>query len=281
MKLPKPKYTVSDVNHKYSIMLPSGETIGPLKSVTTILDVISKPALYQWYARMACEQIEQRLMVIAGQNIRLTPDWITEVVAEGRKRPKVVKDEAAELGTAAHAAFEALIKGASPIAPPEIAPAIEEFRRWLGQTKTTIVAQEVRVGSAKYKFGGRFDALGEREGKIGILEWKTATGLYPEFALQTAGGYAIAVEEQYPGTKIEWVDIARFPKKSPWGTEICPVIDMAAAREGFLAALTLTRALKADLIGAASYSTFAENIPAQNAPLATVPKKKPVLPLGF
>lgn len=283
MKLPEPKYTVTDPEgrHRYRIEQPDGPAIDNLMSVTGVLDVISKPALYQWYARMACEQIERRLLEVAGQNVQLTPAWIAEVVAEGRKRPKVVKDEAAQLGTAAHAAFETLIKGEIPVVLPEIAPAIDEFRRWFGQTKTAIVAQEVMVASAEHKFGGRFDALGERDGKMGILEWKSAAAVYPEFALQTAGGYTIAVEEQYPGIKIEWVDIARFPKKAPWSTEIFPVANMAAARDGFMAALALTRSLKADLIGAASYSTFAENIPAQKAPAAAAPKKKSASSLGF
>ena len=53
MKLPDPKYTVTDVNHKYSILHPNGETVGPLKNVTGILGIIAKPALIPWASRVS------------------------------------------------------------------------------------------------------------------------------------------------------------------------------------------------------------------------------------
>lgn len=268
-ELPPPRYVVEDPkgNHRYRIRRPDGTTSERLKSVTGVLAVINKPALVNWAARVACEQIESRLRSLAATapSVVLTDEWIAAVVAEGKKRPTAVKDEAADLGTAAHAAFEAIIANRVPDVPPAIRPAVDEFRRWLATSGTVIVAQEIPVGSDKHQFGGRLDALGWRPGKgFGILDWKTSNGIYAEYALQTAGGYALAVEEQY-GLLIEWVDIARFPKKAPWGSEVVPVTDIATARRAFLSALSLGRDLDAPLLGEPTYSTFAENAAAVEA----------------
>ena len=254
MKLPTPRYTVDDPgnNHKYRIVG------GPdkLASVTTILSSIAKPALYAWYAKMACDQIESRLKAMVGSDVKLTDEWISEVIAEGRKRPNVVRDEAAELGTAAHLAFEAILKGEEPVAPDAIKQTIREFKTWFKSTDTEIVAQELPVASYIHEYGGRIDAIGYRDGKWGILDWKTSTGIYAEMAFQVGGGYASAVEEQY-GIKIEWADIVRFPKKEPWGTEVKPVKDLDLAKQGFFAALALTRLNDVDLIlGEPTYTTI-------------------------
>jgi hypothetical protein len=278
MKLPAAAYAVTDPTgrHRYQIELPSGQIIPCECSVTGVLDVISKPALYNWYAKTACEQIRKRLLELsqAGRNVELTEQWIEAVVAEGRKRPTAVKDEAADLGTAAHAGFEDVLAGREPKVPTVIRPAIAEFETWLANTHTEIVESELPVGSATNRFGGRLDGLGYRDGAWGIVDFKTSSGIYNEYALQTAGGYAIAVEEQYPGVLIEWADIVRFPKVAPWGSEAKPVADMTTARQAFLCALGLKRGLSRELIGPASYSTFAANAAAAEATRAGAKAKK-------
>jgi len=259
MHLPEPAYTVTDPDgkHKYQIELPSGGTIRELESVTGVLNVINKPALINWATKTACDLIQGRLSCVVGQRIELTEEWINGVVAEGRKRPKAIKDEAANLGTMAHEAFEEIMAGRAPKVPTAIQSAIEEFKKWFDSSNTEIVATELPIASELNRFGGRLDAVGYRNGTWGILDWKTGSGIYGEYALQTAGGYAIAMEEQYPGVKIEWVDIVRFSKKEPWGSEVRPVVALEVARDGFLSALRLSRALKVGLIGQPSYTTFA------------------------
>lgn len=261
MNLPQSRYQVTDPagKHKYQIEIPGHDPITGLKSVTTVLGVISKPALYAWYAKTACDQIHAALQPLVGQRVELTQQWVDRVVAEGRKRPTKVKDEAAELGTMAHAAFDEILAGKEPKVPDQIRSAVDEFRKWFAASGIEVVASELAIGSAEYQFGGRIDAIGYRNGQWGILDWKTGAGIYGEYALQTAGGYAIALEEQFPGIKVEWVDIVRFAKKEPWGSEVRPVADMENARRGFLDALDLCKALEVPMIGEASYSTFAEN----------------------
>ena len=279
-KLPTPKYIVLDPEgkHRYQIWEENaGCLAGDLDSVTGVLNVINKPALVNWAAGAACDLIKAELLGALDQNVRISAEWIDSVVAAGRKRPKQIKDQAADVGSQAHAAFEGFLKGETlMIAVPEIKDMVGELEKWHAQSKTTIVATELPVGSLLHRFGGRIDAIGWRDGKWGLPDWKTSSGIYPEMALQVAGGYAIAIEEQY-GIKIEWADIVRFSKKAPWGMEIKPVVDMAAAKRGFFAAMALQRELGAQLLGEATYSTFAqraEQSAAEKKVLSTKLKKK-------
>ncbi len=195
-----------------------------------------------------------------GGKLELSAAFLAALIEAASKQPDKVKDEAADIGSMVHAAIEAIIKGEEPHVPERIATPVAEFRTWFAGTKTEIVAQELAVGSVKHLFGGRLDAIGVRkiDGKWrwGIGDWKTSAGIYEEMALQVAGGYAIAAEEQFPGLKIEWADIVRFAKAEPYGSESKPVLNMDVARRAFLGALQLGRDLETEFFGPASYSTF-------------------------
>lgn len=204
---------------------------------------------------------------------------LANIIEAASKQPDKVKEEAADIGSQVHAAIESIIKGEEPSVPETIKNPVAEFRTWFAGTKTKIVAQELAVGSVKHQFGGRLDALGLRfiggKWRFGIADWKTSSGIYEEMALQVAGGYAIALEEQYPGLKIEWCDIVRFAKVEPYGSEAKPVINMNVARRAFLGALDLGRDLETEFFGPASYSTFEANAAAKAAEPAAAAKPEP------
>jgi hypothetical protein len=213
----------------------------------------------------------------------LDANFLAAMAEAASKQPDKVKEEAAGVGAQVHAAIEAIIKGEEPVVPERIRQPVAEFRTWFAGTKTRIVAQELVVGSAKHLFGGRLDALGLREidgrWRWGIADWKTSSGIYEEMALQVAGGYAIALEEQFPGIKIEWCDIIRFAKAEPYGSEAKPVVNMDVARRAFLGALQLGRDLETEFFGPASYSTFEARAAAKTEATAET-KKKVALPAG-
>lgn len=206
------------------------------------------------------------------------------MVEAASKQPEKVKEEAADIGSQVHAAIEAIIKGEEPVVLERIKQPVAEFRTWFAGTKTKIVAQELAVGSVKHLFGGRLDGLGLREidgrWRWGIADWKTSAGIYEEMALQVAGGYAIALEEQFPGLKIEWCDIIRFAKAEPYGSEAKPIINMDVARRAFLGALQLGRDLETEFFGPASYSTFETRAAAKTEASAET-KKKVAAPAGL
>lgn len=284
MKLPAPKYTVTDDGgkHKYTI-LKDGKTYGPLDSVTKIVGILDKPALIGWAAREAAAYFKAEILRV-GKNLSAEElDRIAEA-AKGAHR-RLAKD-AADLGTACHGIFEAIIAGREPEQmPPELAEPAKDFKRWRMSTDIEIVATELAVGSIEYLYGGRLDAVGwsKSRGGFGIVDYKTSSGFYGnEFAYQT-GGYAHAAEEMY-GVPFVWCDIVRFGKKPPYDSEARPVTDLTIARAGFIDLAQVVKTNKLELIGQPHFSTAAARAaeaPKQATPPKTGAKKSKAGALGF
>lgn len=258
MNLPTPRWTVTDVNHRYSALLPNKDIIGPLTSVTTILNVIEKPALKGWAAKMASQYFYAEVLRLGTK--ALVPEELARIAKEAQAAHTRIAKDAADLGTACHDAFEAIVFG-EPLEkyPEQLEKPIAAFKTWrLGPgADIELVASEVALASLAHGFGGRLDVLGysEPRGGWGIVDYKTSSGFYGnEYAYQTAGGYAIAVEEQF-GIKINWAEVIRFGKKPPYDSEGRPVTDMANAKIGFLHALGLVRSNALKMIGEPSFTS--------------------------
>lgn len=279
MQLPKPRYTVSDVNHRYTIALPNGDTVGPLKSVTTILSVIDKPALKGWAARMAADYFRTEILRLGAK--ALNAKEIDRIYADAKAAHTKFAKDAADLGSACHDAFEAIILGkALETYPEQLTEPIAAFKDWrLGPgSDIEIVDTETAVASLEHRAGGRLDAIGHSEarGGWGIVDYKTSSGFYGnEYAYQVGGGYALMVEEMY-GIQINWGEIIRFGKKPPYDSEGRPITDLAASKVAFLHALGLIRHNEMKLIGAPSFTSTGK----AEAPVTPKAAKK-ASPVGF
>lgn len=272
MKLPKPRYAVidKDKKHKYTIVLLDGTEVGPLDSVTTILNVIEKPALKGWAARMAADYFKKEILRLGAKG--LTAAALDQIAISAQKAHTVFAKDAADLGSACHDAFEAIILGRElPSYPEELKQPVSAFKEWrLGPgSDIEIVDTETAVGSLEHKAGGRLDAIGysEKRGGWGLVDYKTSSGFYGnEYAYQVGGGYALMVEEMF-GIDIAWAEIIRFGKKAPYDSEGRPVTGLADAKAGFLHALNLVRVNKLKLIGTPSFTSTP-------IPIAEAPKLK-------
>lgn len=258
MQLPKPRYTVSDDNHKYTILKEDGERVGPLKSVTTILSVIDKPALKGWAARMAADFFKKEILKLGARALDVAT--LEQIAKDAQKAHTVFAKDAADLGSACHDAFEAIILGKElETYPPALEEPIRAFKEWrLGPgSDIEIVDTETAVASLTHRAGGRLDAIGysEKRGGWGIVDYKTSSGFYGnEYAYQVGGGYAMMVEEMF-GIDVVWGEIIRFGKKPPYDSEGRPVDGMKAAQQGFLHALGLVRHNEMKLIGVPSFTS--------------------------
>lgn len=276
-ELPKPHYTVTDVAHKYTIAMPDGTTIGPLKSVTTILNVIDKPALKGWAARMAAQYFKTEILKLGTR--ALNSDMLEAIAKDAASAHTKFAKDAADLGSACHDAFEAIILGKELVVyPAALAEPIRAFKDWrLGAGgDIEIVDTETALASIEHMAGGRLDALGfsEARGGWGIVDYKTSSGFYGnEYAYQVGGGYALMVEEMY-GIEIKWAEIIRFGKKPPYDSEGRPVTDLAASKRGFLSALALVRSNDLKLIGTPSF--VSAGIAPAPTPKARAKKASPV-----
>lgn len=247
--IPTPRHKVQLVvegnAHLYDVFWDSGSARYP--GVTGFLSVINKPALVPWAKKEALSLVEtalvKRLEGCDAAIVELNKGWIREIVSEARKRPEVLKDQAADLGSQAHAFIDRIIRNEEPAnVPLEIAAPVQAFREWWKGSGIELVIGDTPVASREYGYGGSLDALGRKDGKFIVLDWKTSNAIYPEYALQVAA-YAQALRETY-GIECAEAIIVRFGKKLPIDFEKKELADLNLSFYAFLAAKTLKESLE-------------------------------------
>lgn len=231
-------------------------TIGGEKypSVTTVLNVISKPALIPWAKKVSLEKVRQELYhasdEISQGNVLLEGhDSIDELIEAARTRPDEVAGAAADLGLRAHKYVEELIKeeGALPEPEPDIAPAVQAFLDWREQAGLDIKAVEQVVYSREYGYAGTLDMLGrDEQGRVYVVDLKTSNGIYPEYALQVSA-YAQAWYEMHSLDNVEGAMVVRLGKANA-EFEVREVADwITTFIRGFKPALDLWSALRGEI----------------------------------
>jgi len=129
--------------------------------VTAITDIVAKPGLLKYYAAQKSFEAAQRKL----QN---SANW----------------------GTLTHQTVEKILKGEKVEIHPKILPSIEAFLEWKYQHNLKVIDPqnhiERMIFDPDHLYAGRMDALVEIDGKLGILDIKTGTGIWDEYLLQTA-----------------------------------------------------------------------------------------------
>jgi hypothetical protein len=153
--------------------------------VTTVLQVKDKPALVGWAKRETAACAVRNLDVLD----RMVRSGGPGAAVEWLKRiPDYARDASADLGTAVHAAAEAIARGESAPVAEEVQPFVTAYRRdFLETFQPCFIAVEAMVCSERYEYGGTADAFVEIDGEIWLLDYKTGSGVYPDTALQLAG----------------------------------------------------------------------------------------------
>lgn len=176
---------------------------------TTVLQILSKPALMTWPMYEAIEYLKKN-----------GDDW------EGASKAYLKKsDKGKDTGTAIHAKIENFLKSITgesdrtPVsATEEIIKAWGAFHKWFTDSKAKPLAVENIVYSKKYDFAGTYDCLLEIDGKVVLCDIKTNNasrtaplGVYSEHFLQL-GAYSLAHHEENPMEVIEDLQIIRVGK---------------------------------------------------------------------
>lgn len=198
-------------------------------SVSTILGAtVPKPALVNWARNMAVKQMEATLLPLVGTKLEVTAAFIKDLAVKAKARPKAVSDEAIEIGSLTHKTIEdaitaAKVQGVSvgaalvgtpsyPTLPPQVLTALKGFLSWLNAHNVEFEATEVRVVDPEKWYAGTFDAIARIDGELTIIDWKTSTGIWDEYALQlVAYGNAAKVSRGVRATRLM---AARFDKNT-------------------------------------------------------------------
>lgn len=154
-----------------------------IPSVTQVLNVISKPQLYAWYAKHGWAECER------------------------------IKKTSGELGQRLHDAIEAYLQGEPYDLQGRELEMLRLFQDWKTQTDFRPVELERKVISKRHKFHGTFDALGTfgDSTELFMLDWKTSSKISDEYALQLSA-YAAAYEEE-TGIPVINGGVVRIDKK--------------------------------------------------------------------
>jgi len=148
--------------------------------------------------------------------------WAWNEGREGRELYQR-RDEAADIGTAAHAMVEAHIKALNPEGCAELHKlneegqakarnAFEAYKMWASMSKLEIVEQEIQLVSETHRFGGTPDAIGKVNGQLVLLDWKSSNGVYGDYLLQLAA-YRQLWEENFPDKSLTGgFHLCRFSK---------------------------------------------------------------------
>lgn len=203
--------------------------------VTTILKVIGKPELTNWY-------------------IKVTRDYWLEAVKAGRTdfqaihkeswtANKKISQSAADIGTQVHLYAECFFKKLPlpELTTDEAKRGVEAFHEWLSAHKIEMMASERLVFSKEHYYAGTCDFVANIDGELAVGDIKTSSGIYPEMLLQTAAYQHALQEEKGITFPVRW--IVRFDKKTG-KFEAKEFRDFERDFAGFEAALKLHRTLQ-------------------------------------
>ncbi|MBK5190958.1 MAG: hypothetical protein JJE19_05645 [Methanosarcinales archaeon] len=157
---------------------------GILPSVTTILQLIPKPALEIWKQR--------------------EPAW------------RQISEQALKVGSLVHEAIDAYLKGDNlrlgevlSTRCDEIEKPFSAFLRWKENSGFKPLSNELGIWS-KRGYAGTADMIGHINSKLYLVDLKTAKRIYPDYLLQVSA-YRHAYEER-TGERIEGLGILRLDK---------------------------------------------------------------------
>src|SRR3989441_2085225 len=219
-----------------------------LPSVTTILDVIAKPALGPWYAKQERRYFETAMLEVLSKPGARDPEYVLSAVVDavgGVKAADREKQRAATIGTAIHAGIEWQLRtrlgedaGPEPVLPDAAAWAVESWKDWAKSIALEPLAIERTVYCEACGYAGTLDLYARVKGVLTVLDWKSGRAIYPEALLQNVA-YRHAAERG--GLPSAQGLIVRLPKQlndPAW--EVMPVPATLPLDE-FLAALHLWR----------------------------------------
>ncbi|MBV6343612.1 hypothetical protein HWQ67_18755, partial [Candidatus Magnetobacterium casensis] len=117
---------------------------------------------------------------------RVTKPAVISVAQDARKAWRTVAREAADIGTAVHAAIETYLKtGKEPKITGDAAEnAFLAYLEWENQHHIDPIYVEKTVYSTGY--AGTADLICHKDGIPTLVDFKSAKGHFPEYALQTA-----------------------------------------------------------------------------------------------
>ena len=192
-------------SHQYKLVVGEKKSDRQtIDSVSRICGIVDKSdALLIWASRLCSDY----LLSLPVKN--RTDDEVKVAVNKHREK----KEEAANIGTLAHAWAEEYIKKGDISIPddPQVANAVNWFLEWISNHDIEWLASERFVYSNEHNYVGICDAIAVIDGKKYLVDFKTSNRIRMlEYGMQTAA-YKHAYEEE-TWDRIDGIVIVRFAK---------------------------------------------------------------------
>jgi len=187
--------------------------------VTTVLAVLSKPGLIEWANDLGLKGISTRGYV----------------------------DGLARIGTLAHQMIEADLGAEHPdlglYSAEEIDRAENSYIKWLDWRKRHSVAPvwiEKPLVSERLRYGGTLDCLARIDGRLEILDIKTARRIYDEHLIQVSAYHRLASEHGQRAEAVRIVQVGRTEDEG-FSEHVVPAQRLAPYWRIFACALSIYR----------------------------------------
>jgi hypothetical protein len=220
--------------------------------VTSILNMLGKPFLQRWSAKVAAETAVDNL----GTVVQLTLADRQAAIDYIKNAPYRDTQQAAATGTAAHSIFERMAMGKSPgRVTPDLEPYVRGFQAFLDDKQPEYIHLEETVWSDTHAYAGSFDAYAIVDGQRLFLDNKTTrSGAHEEAGIQLAAYRYSESIIRNDGTRVPTpkADGAAVLHIRPEGARLIPVKADEAMFEIFLAlreAFRFEKEMKADVLG--------------------------------
>jgi hypothetical protein len=187
---------------------------GPWPGVTTVTDVLDKPALVKWkreqVARAAFTNLERLTADKASGNEEAAVAYLLAARNEGTN--------GRERGSRIHSILESVLRREPYSIAAIDRPAVDGARAWLNQAGVRPVEVEAFLIHETLGYGGTCDLIAEIAGETWLLDWKTSKSVawadgrvYEEMRLQLAA-YARAEFLARPADPVRYAipPITRF-----------------------------------------------------------------------
>jgi len=204
-------------------------------SVTTVLNVLPKPALVPWAAKVerelclsTAEAVYESVFAETGP---VAPKEFNKRLQEAiphKKAHRTIAKDAADIGTEAHELIEwrirgqlGLERGDEPDVTEEARLAVAGFHDWADEVKFNPASTEHRLYSDELKAAGTADTiccsmeiyvLAPKKRQIAALgDWKRSRNLYPSHSVQVAVYRHMAIERGLLDEDA-WAVILKLPR---------------------------------------------------------------------
>lgn len=185
---------------------------GPWPGVTSVTDVLDKPALTNWKRKqVALAAVEHAERLVADRKAGNTEAAVAFLLAT-----RTSGDVARDRGSRIHKVLESIVRREPYAVEPEDAPAVDGARAWLNQHEIEPLEIEFFLINETEGYGGTGDLIAVIDGATWLLDWKSSGSVafpdgkvFDDYRLQLAAyGHAEFIArpgdgERYPLPEIE------------------------------------------------------------------------------